>query len=326
MPFNVRLTRRSVAGLMSGLLVIPGKAAQAQTYPDRPIHVVIGFPAGSGGDILGRYYTRKLEELTKQPVVVDNKPGANANIAVRFVANSRPDGYTILFVANSNMAGSRFLYKDLPFDTIKDFKPAATVAVVPFLVVVSPRSKVNNVSDLVAKLRAKNDGSYGYMNQFSLLAAELFKQMTGLKARRIAYRTSADTMRDITDETLDFVVMDGLFAAGQIRQGALKALAVTTAKRSPSFPDVPTMSEAGLQEFDFAPWWSAYLPKDVPQPIVDKVGELLRQINQMPETAPFLQNVGSVLRDEDGPATAARLVAELPRWESLVKAAGIEPQ
>jgi tripartite-type tricarboxylate transporter receptor subunit TctC len=318
--------RGMVAGLAIAALACGAAPVQAQTYPDRPIHVVIGFPAGSGADILGRYFTHKLEDIAKQPVIVDNKPGATSNIAVRFVANAKPDGYTILFVANSNMAGSRYLFKDLPFDTIKDFKPAASFAEIAFVVVVSPKSKITTYEQLVAKLKSKKDNLYGYTNQTAFLSAELFKQLAGVEAKAVAYKTAPDTMRDITDETLDFVVMDGTFAAGQIRQGALRPLAVTTSKRSPSFPDTPTMAEVGLKDFDFAPWWCAYLPKDTPQPIIDKVESMIREINRMPETAKFLESVGSVPRDEGQKESAARLLAELPKWEKMVKAAGIEPQ
>ena len=313
-------------GAFTALGLAGAVAPAAAEYPDRPIHVVIGFPAGSGADILGRYFTHKLEEVSKQPVIVDNKPGATSNIAVRFVQNARPDGYTVLFVANSNMAGSRFLFKDLPFDTIKDFKPARSFAEIAFVVVVSPNSKVNSIDDLIAKLKSKKDNVYGYTNQTALLSAELFKQLTGTQAKGVAYKTAPDTMRDITDETLDYVIMDGTFAAGQIRQGTLKPLAVTTTKRSPSFPTTPTLIESGLKDFDFAPWWGAYVPKDTPQPIIDKLSSLMHEVNQMPETPQFLETVGSLPRDEDGPATAAHLLGELPRWEQVTKAAGIEPQ
>ncbi len=300
--------------------------AQAQTYPDRPIHVIVGFPAGAGADILSRYFAHKLEEVSKQPVIVDNKPGANANIALRFVGNSKPDGYTILFIANSNMAGSRFLFKELPFDTLTDFMPTATFAEIAFTVVVSPKSKVNTIAELVAKLKSKKDNLFGYSNQVGLLSGELFKQLTGVEAKGVAYKNGPDTMRDVTDETLDYTILDGTFASGQVRQGALKALAVTTSTRSESFPGVPTMTEAGIADFNFVPWWCAYVPKGTPQPIVDQIEAYMHQINKMPETPKFLETVGSLPLDLGQKDADARLRNELPRWEKLVKAAGIEPQ
>jgi len=167
-----------VAGL-AGLTALAGSAQAQANYPNRPVHVVIGFPAGSGADILGRYFAQKLQDVSKQPVIVDNKPGATSNIAIRFVSKAEPDGYTILFIANSNMAGSRFLFKDLPFDTVKDFTPIASFAQIAFIMVVSPKSPLNNLDDVVAHLKKKGDNLYGYTNQTALLSTELFKQMTG---------------------------------------------------------------------------------------------------------------------------------------------------
>ena len=301
-------------------------SAQQATYPNRPVQVVIGFPAGSGADILGRYFTRKLEEKSGQGFVVVNRAGATSNIAIRSAAIAPADGYTILFTANSNMAGSRYLFKDLPFDTIKDFTPIATFAQIAFVLVVSPASPVNSIAELVAALKKKGDNLYGYTNQTAQLSTELFKQMTGVPAKPLPYKTAPDAMKEITEGAIDFMIMDGTFAAGQVAQGALKPLAVTTATRSPSFPTVPTMQEAGLAGFDFAPWWCAYVPVGTPQPIVDKLESWLLEIGKMPETAVFLKNVGAIVNNDGSKAADERLKAELPKWALLVKAAGIEPQ
>jgi tripartite-type tricarboxylate transporter receptor subunit TctC len=324
MTLRTPIAKAAFAGFLTAATL--SGSAKAQTYPDQPIHVDIGFPAGSGADILGRYFTHQLELLAKQAVVVDNKPGANSNIAIRYVDHAKPDGYTILFVADSNMAGSRYLLKNPPFDTIKDFMPVASFAQIAFVMVVSPKSPIKNIKELVERLKAKKDNIYGYTNQTALLSTALFKKITGAPAKPVPYRTAPDTMRDLTDGTLDFVIMDGTFAAGQIRQGALKALAVTTSQRIPTLPDTPTMIEAGVPGFDFAPWWGAYVPKGTPQPIIDKLHSWFQQINKMPETAKFLQSVAAIPMD-DGPKEAdARLKAELPRWATLVKEAGITPQ
>jgi tripartite-type tricarboxylate transporter receptor subunit TctC len=303
-----------------------GSSQAQQTYPDRPIHVSVGFPAGSGADILSRYFTGQLQELSKQPVIVDNRPGATGNIALRFVARADRDGYNILFAANSNMAGSRYLFKETPFDTLKDFKPVASFAQIAFVLVVAPNSPINSIAELVTKMKAKKDNIYGYTNQTAQLSTELFKQLTGVPAKPVSYKTAPDAMKDILDGTLDFMIMDGTFAAGQVRQGQLKPLAVTTAARSPTFADVPTMQEAGVAGFDFAPWWCVYVPTGTPQPIVDKLEAWFHQIAKMPATPKFLESVGSIVNDDTGPQADARLRAELNKWDMLVKAAGIEPQ
>lgn len=328
MPFN-ELDRRRFT-FMSMSFAIPaafaGEARAQADYPVRPVQVVIGFPAGSGADILGRYYTQRLEQKAKQGFVVVNRPGATSNIAMNSVARSAPDGYTMLFVANSNMAGSRFLYKDLQFDTLKDFVPIATFAQITFLLVVSPKSPINSIAELVAHLKKKGDNLYGYTNQTAHLSTELFKQMTGVPAKPLPYKTAPDAMKEITESAIDFMIMDGTFAAGQVAAGALKPLAVTTATRSPTFPDVPTMQEAGLAGFEFAPWWCAYLPTGTPQPIIEKLETWFHEINRLPETATFLKSVGAIVNDDGSKAADERLKAELPKWPPLVKAAGLEPQ
>lgn len=302
------------------------RSARAADYPDRPIHAVIGFAAGSGADVFGRYYTHKLEQLAGVPVVVDNKPGASSNIALRYVSDARPDGYTILLSASSNMAGSRFLYKSLPFDTMSDFRPVASFAEIGFVLVVSPKSKVNTLVELIAKLRGEKDALYGYSDQTALFTSELFKQLAGVAAKPVAYKSSPDTMRDLTDETLDFVIMDGTFAAGQVNQGAVKAIAVNTSRRLPTFPDVPTFTEAGLNGFDFVTWKCMYVPKNTPQAVVDKLEGYMHQINRMPETEAFLKASGALMLDDGPDRSNERLRADMPRWENLVKLAGIQPQ
>jgi tripartite-type tricarboxylate transporter receptor subunit TctC len=318
--------RVSTAVAAAGFLLLAGPAMAQDSYPDRPIHVALGFAAGSGADILGRYFAHQIEVLSKQPIIVDNKPGATGNIALRYIAQAKPDGYNILFTANSNMAGSRYLFKDLPFDTLKDFVPVASFAQIAFVIVVSPNSPYNSIAELTAHLKEKKDNIFGYTNQTAQLSGEYYKQLAGVQAKAVSYKTAADAMRDVIDSTLDFMVMDGTFAAGQIRQGQLKALAVTTAERSPTLPNTPTMQESGVAGFEFAPWWACYVPKGTPQPILDKLGAWFQEIAKMPETPKFLETIASISQHDTGPEAMTRLEAELPKWGTLVKAAGIHPQ
>jgi tripartite-type tricarboxylate transporter receptor subunit TctC len=318
--------RVSTAVAAAGFLLLAGPAMAQDSYPDRPIHVALGFAAGSGADILGRYFAHQIEVLSKQPIIVENKPGATGNIALRYIAQAKPDGYNILFTANSNMAGSRYLFKDLPFDTLKDFVPVASFAQIAFVIVVSPNSPYNSIAELTAHLKEKKDNIFGYTNQTAQLSGEYYKQLAGVQAKAVSYKTAADAMRDVIDSTLDFMVMDGTFAAGQIRQGQLKALAVTTAERSPTLPNTPTMQESGVAGFEFAPWWACYVPKGTPQPIIDKLGAWFQEIAKMPETPKFLETIASISQHDTGPEAMTRLEAELPKWGTLVKAAGIQPQ
>ncbi len=315
-----------LTSLLAGCLMLAVAPARAQeSYPDRPIHVVIGFAAGAGADILTRYIAHKLEELSGQPVIVDNRPGASGNIAIRFAAAAPPDGYTLMFNANSGMVGSKFLFKELPFDTLKDFKPIATFAQIGFMLVVAPNSPLKTVEDLTAYLKKKQDNIFGYTNPTGLMSAELYKQLTGAPAKSVSYKTTADAMRDLQAGQLDFMFMDGTFAAGQVRQWQLKALAVITSARVATVPDVPTMQEAGLA-YDFAPWWAAWAPSGTPQPILDKLEKWILQIDEMPDTPKFLETIGSVGQHDDQKAVMKRFIAEFDKWPPLVKAAGIVPE
>jgi tripartite-type tricarboxylate transporter receptor subunit TctC len=315
---------RLTAGLV-GICLMAGPA-MAQDYPSRPMRVVIGFPAGSGADILGRYFTANLAELSGQSVIVENKPGANSNIAMSLVANAKPDGYTILLVASSNMAGSRFLFKNPPFDTLKDFVPAAAFASIAFVMTVGPNSPNKSVTELTAYLKGRTQNRYGVTNQTAILATEYYKQIAGFEATQVQYRTAPEALPDVENGTLDFMIMDGTFAVGPIKQGKIRALAVTTAQRIPSLPDTPTMTEAGVPKYEFVPWWGAYLPAATPPPIVAKLGSWFNQIDRTDETKAFLQRIASVPMTDDSKAADERLKRDIELWGPLVKAAKIEPQ
>jgi tripartite-type tricarboxylate transporter receptor subunit TctC len=290
------------------------------------LRIFIGFPAGSGADILGRHFTHKISELAGKPVIVENNPGANSNIAANLVATAKPDGNSILFIASSNMAANPFLFKSLPFDTVKDFKAAGTFAQIVFVMVVAPDSPLKTVDDVIKHLKSKKQNKYGYTNQTALMSSELFKAMTGTEAVGVSYRTAPDAMPDVTNGTLDMMIMDGTYAAGQVRAGRLRAIAVTTAMRSPSFPGVPTMQEAGLKGYEFAPWWGVYFPKGTPDAIVAKMDGWLQQIGNNPETAKFLETVGAIVNKDTGKEADARLAADIEKMGPIIKAAGIEPQ
>jgi tripartite-type tricarboxylate transporter receptor subunit TctC len=314
------------AGAVAGAGLLPGPLQAQQDFPNRPMRALIGFPAGSGADILGRYFTTKLGEAAGQTVIVENKPGANSNIAVGTVAKAKPDGYTMLFVANSNMAGSRFLFKDLPFDTVKDFVPACSFAQIAFVVVVGAKSPIKTFAELNAYLKPRKQNVYGVTNQMAIITTEYYRQRVGFEATQVQYRTAPDALPDVENLTLDFMIMDGTFAAGAIKQGKLRALAVTTAKRHPSMPDVPTIHEAGLANFELAPWWGVYFPTGTPPDIVSKVGKWMNEIAATEDAAAFLARVGSFPLIEDGAGAARRLQADIALWEPIVKAAKIEPQ
>jgi tripartite-type tricarboxylate transporter receptor subunit TctC len=325
---TISMARRAVLAVAAAAAVWPVTAdlALAQDFPSRPLRVVIGFPAGSGADILGRNFTTKLQEISGQPVIVENKPGANSNIAIGLVKNSKPDGYTMLFVANSNMAMNKWLFKSLPFDTIKDFTPVAAWAQLGFVVVVAPDSKHKTLADLTAFLKSRKQNKYGTTNQTALVSSEYYRQLAGFDAVNVGYRTAPDSLPDVVNGTLDFMIMDGTFAQGQIRQGKLKALAVTSTWRIVGMPDVPTFQESGFKDFDFAPWWATYVPAGTPAPVVAKLEGYFNQITKMPDIKEALEKIASVPLHDGSAKTAEKLAGEVAKWGPIIQAAGIPQQ
>ncbi len=324
---TVSRSRRAVlvATTLAALLPL-AHSASAQDFPSRPLKVVIGFPAGSGADILGRNFTNKLQQVSGQPVIVENRPGANSNIAIGTVKNSKPDGYTMLFVANSNMAMNKWLFKSLPFDTIKDFTAIASWAQLGFVVVVGADSKHNTLADLTALLKSKPQNKYGTTNQTAIVSTEYYRQLAKFEATNVGYRTAPDALPDVVNGTLDFMIMDGTFAMGQIRNGKLKALAVTSTWRIAGLPAVPTFQEAGYKGFEFAPWWATYVPKGTPAPVVAKLEAYFNQITKMPDIKEALEKIASIPLHDGSAQTADKLAKEVDKWGPIIQAAGIKPQ
>jgi tripartite-type tricarboxylate transporter receptor subunit TctC len=315
---------RSLA--LAGSLMAPGMAP-AQDYPLRPIRAYVGYPAGSGADILARYFSRKLADLAGQPVLIENKPGATGNIALGLVAKAKPDGYTIIYSPNSNMAGSRFLFKNLPFDTKTDFLPISQLSQTTFILAVAPNSLIKSVAELTAALKGSDRMKYAYTNQTAQVATEFYKTLIGVKAIPVAYRTAPEVIPDLVQGAIDFMVIDGTFGSGQARAGHIRPLAVTTAERHPALPGVPTMAEAGVTGYDgFASWWSVWAPAGTPPEIISKLAGWYGEIVAAKETSSFLGAIAGTPQRGGPEATAKWLDHEIVKWERITKAADIEPQ
>ena len=298
----------------------------AQDYPSRPIRIVIPFAAGSGADILGRYWATKLAERTGQPSVVDNRPGNIGNLAPGLVKNARPDGYTILFSPNSNMAFGIFLMKSPPFDTLKDFTPVHALAQNGFVLTVGPSSPVKTAMELASLLKSRDRNRYGTTSPAAVLATEYFRQLGGFEAVRVDYRTAPEAVPDLANGTLDFMIMDGISAVGLVKNGSLRGLAVTTAWRIASLPDVPTMQEAGFKDFDFAPWWGVYVPAGTPAHIVETLASHFKAITSHEDARAMVAKFAGVPLVRDGKWVAERIVADRTWIEPIIKAAKLVPQ
>jgi tripartite-type tricarboxylate transporter receptor subunit TctC len=316
----LRLPALTAAALVAALT-----CAQAQTYPDRRITLTVGFAAGSGADILARYYAAKLADETGQTVVVENKPGANGLIAAQGVKQSKADGYTLLFSPSAGLAGGRFLYANLPYDPQKDFIIAAPLLDVAFALTVGANSPAKSVADLTALVKKKPTARYGTSNSTGIAASEVYKTIAGFTAQQVAYKTTADAINDLADGTLDFMFIDGVFALTQQKTGKLRMLATTSAKIEGA-PDIPTMREAGVGNYSFAVWWMIMTPAGTPPEVVSKLNAIFTKISDMPETRKFLNTTASVPLKGTPAEMVVKLDNDIKTWAEIAKAGNIVPQ
>jgi tripartite-type tricarboxylate transporter receptor subunit TctC len=301
-------------------------AATAQTYPDRPVRVIAGYPAGGGGDALVRYYAAQLEKATGQKFVVENKVGANGKIATDAARMAKPDGYTLLIHGTAAVVGNTVLMKDPGYDAI-DLQPVATLAQSVFVLSVAPESKAGSVKELVANLKAA-DGKmkYGTATGVTLVASEKFLVDTGTRAERVNYKGTVDAAREMVASQIDFLFADATFAIAQAKQGRMKLLAMTAGERLPTAPDVPTMTEAGVP-YVFTPKWAAWFPKGTPDAAVQRMAGLLRDIARTEDTRAFLLSAACTPLLTDSVAAATEVVkGDLGLWQKTATEAKIEPQ
>ncbi len=304
------------------------RPAAAEDYPAREIHSVCNFAAGSGADIMVRWYSGELAKRAGKPVVVENKPGAQGNIATDYAAHAKPDGYTILITpASSTLGAVPHLFKTLSFDPIKDFAPVGMLAKAAFVVGVDAAGPIRSLSELTAYLRTKpGDGSYGTGSNTGIGAAELYKQRTGLKTQRVPYRDPGTALTDLLGGQIDWISYDSSWSVGQIRGGKLRALAVTSGTRLSGLPDTPTMAEAGLPGYDITSWWGVVVPAGTPKPIVARLVGWFDEIARSPETKAFLDKIANDPFPGSPDAMAALLERETENWGRLAAVAKIEKQ
>jgi tripartite-type tricarboxylate transporter receptor subunit TctC len=309
------------------LLVAPcASLAQPKSYPETTVRVVIGYAAGGGADILARYYSQKLQEISGTPFVVINRPGAAGNLGANFVANAKPDGYTILVAPNVAFIGNVHAFKDPGYHPIKQFDAVATFARLPFIVAVGPNSPVNSLGDLKRLVIEKGGkATYGGTTTTAIVAAELLLARFGGKATRVPYKSMGDSVGDLSSG-LDFVIPDSTFAVGQARAGRMKLLAVTLEKRSDAAPELPSALEQGFPDVDIAAWFGAYAPKGAPKEAIAKLEAMFNQISNSAETRAYLLNVATEPFPSSSAALSDMMALELKQWGELMEKAGIEKQ
>ena len=301
-------------------------AAAAQTpYPAKPVRFVVPFPAGGPLDIVARAIGQELSKSWGQPVIIDNRPGAGGNIGADLVAKAPADGYTILMGAVSTHAINVSLYNKLPYDPIRDFAPVTLITSVPNVLVVHPSVPVKNVQELIALAKARpgqlnfasgSTGSAGH------LAGELFKSMAGVDMTHIPYKGAAPDVIDLMAGQVSLMFDNMASALPYIKAGRVRALAVTTLKRSPLLPQLPTISEVGLRGFDISTWFGIFAPAGTPPDVVAKLNTEIVRILHTPEMKERLAALGAEPIGNKPDEFSAFIKAEIPKYAKVIKASG----
>ena len=306
------------------LIALSATIAFAQ-YPNKPIKMVVPFLAGGTTDILARAMAAELQKAFGQAVVVENKAGAGGNIGADFVAKSAPDGYTLLMGTVGTHGINVTLYPKMPYDAVKDFAPVSLVAAVPNVLVAAPSFPVNSVKELIdaakkdpTKITFASSGAGTSIH----LSGELFKQLAGVQMTHIPYKGSSAAMPDVMSGQVNVMFDNAPTVMPQIRGGKLKAIAVTTSKRSPALPNTPTIAEAGLSGYEASSWFGVLAPAGTPKDIVDKLSQAISKSLQTAEIRERLASQGADAVGNTPEQFAAHIKSEIEKWGKVVKASG----
>ncbi|MDB5805282.1 MAG: LacI family transcriptional regulator [Betaproteobacteria bacterium] len=306
--------------------VLAANGAQAQTFPDKPVHIVVPLAAGGAVDAVARTLGQKLTQQLGQPVIIDNKPGANGNIGAEAVAKSAPDGYTIL-MAIPAVTTNQSLYAKLPYDTFKDFAPVARLGGAPLILVVGADSPYKTFAELLAALRA-NPGKFSYGSSGNgssqHLAGELFKASAKVDALHVPYKGGAPAVTDLIGGQLTFMLTNPLEVQAQIKSGRLKPLGVGGAKRVDWLPGVPTLAESGLAGYEATTWWGTLAPIATPPAVVARLTKEIVAAMNSAEVTEHLKALGAEVATQNGPEFAGFLKTETDKWARIIKSANIK--
>ena len=309
--------------LLAALLLLPCLAL-AQAYPSRPVRIIVPYPPGGATDVMARIIAQKLNESWPQSAVVENKPGASGTVGSEIVVKSAADGYTLLLQGTQH-AINLSLHKQLPYDTLRDFVPVAYVASAPFLLVVHPSVTANSVAELIAYIKAKpgglNYGSSG-VGGGAHLAGEIFKTSAGVQLTHIPYKGAAPAMADLLGGQVPMVFDPIPTAITQVRSGRIKALAITSAKRSALMPELPTVAESGLPGFDVSAWFGLYAPVATPKDIVAKLNADVNRVLQLPEVKEKFAGLGAESMPMGTDQFALHLRAEIAKFAKAIRDSG----
>jgi tripartite-type tricarboxylate transporter receptor subunit TctC len=327
------MRRREFITLMGGAAAWPrlGPAtilspAFASDYPTRPIHLIVGFTPGASSDIVARLYAKGAGSIVGQDMVVENKTGAGSSIAAGYVAHATNDGYTLLVPALSTLT-YKIVHPEVPFDMIRDFAPVALLASGPLVMAIDPKLGVNSVKEFTALAKFKpGQVLFGTVGPGSLpdLCGELYAQRAGVKLVQVPYPGSPQVTTDLIGSRVMMSFQIASAVIGQIKAGQIKALAVATDKRSDLIPDVPTMAEAGMPDFNTPLWFGLLAPAGTPRPVIDKLAAAAKQSMHAPDTVDLLRKQGFAPEDMGPDQFGAFIKSEIARWSAVVSAANIK--
>jgi len=324
MKFPVRAKRTLSAALVAGTALFG--TAQAQTFPDKPVHIVVPLAAGGAVDAIARTLGQKLSQQIGQPVIVDNRPGANGNIGAEAVAKSPADGYTIL-MAIPAMTTNQALYAKLPYDTFKDFAPVARLGFAPLILVVGADSPYKTFPELLAALRA-NPGKFNYGSSGNgssqHLAGELFKASAKVDALHVPYKGGAPAVTDLIGGQLTFMLTNPLEVQAQIKSGRLRPLAIGGSRRVDWLPGVPTVAESGLPGYEALTWWGTLVPAATPKEATARLSQEVITAMNSAEVKERLAAQGAEVSTQKPDEFAAYLRSETDKWARIIKAANIK--
>ena len=310
--------------IASVLLLAAGAANAQEKFPRKPIRMLVPFSAGSQTDILGRWIGEKMLENWGQQVVVDNRPSAGGTIASEYVLGSNPDGHTLMMVSTGH-AGNATLYSKLSYDTVKDFAGVSQVASVPNILVVAPALGAKSVKELIALAKSRagkfNFSSAG-IGSGTQINGEMFKLAAGIAATHIAYKGAPEALNNVIGGSVEFCFSPVLVAAGQVRAGRVLALAVSTAARSPMFPEVPTVAEAGIPGFDYDQWYGLLVSAKTPRPVVNVVNKEVVRILNLPDIKERMSTQGATPKPTTPAEFDAFIRSEVKKFAKVIIAAG----
>jgi tripartite-type tricarboxylate transporter receptor subunit TctC len=320
-------TRVASLALFTSLSLSVAGPSLAQTFPDKPLKIVVGFPPGGGSDLMARTVAERLSPLIGQPVIVENKPGAGSTIAASFVAKSKPDGYTILFGQAANLGIAPAMMSTLNYDPIKDFAPITRLAAAPLLVVGPTTLAAANMKEVITLAKANpNKLSFGSPGTGTLghLAGEMFVSQAKIKAVHVPYKGQSAAITDIIGNRVELYFSTIAVISPHVESGRIKAFAITSKERSSSFPDVPTVAESGLPGYEAENWYALLAPAGTPPAIVNRLNLELKKILSSPDFVKEIAKEGGRTVG-DSPAEFAQFLSiDVPRWQKIVREADLK--